>query len=146
MAEIVLDGTGVLAIVREFVAAGMAQHVAVNQERETSSFAGPRDHALIASHRKRCETFGHEHIDALGRLTLKTAQGAQLFPADWMNARRAAFGTSYVQFAGREVDIVPAQGDQLRSPQTVPIGYQEGRSVPMPPPVVTGSVDQLFDL
>jgi hypothetical protein len=63
-----------------------------------------------------------------------------------VNAGRAALGAPNVQFAGREVDIVPAQGNQLRSPQTVPIGYQDGRSVSVAPSVVTGSVDQLFDL
>jgi hypothetical protein len=48
MAVVVLDRSGVLAVVRKRVAAGMAQHVAINEEREPSSLAGPSDHALIA--------------------------------------------------------------------------------------------------
>ena len=48
MPEVVLDCTGVLAVVCEFVAAGMPQHVAVNEEAEARGFANPRDHALIA--------------------------------------------------------------------------------------------------
>src|SRR5215470_20153185 len=46
--EVMLDCPGVLAIVCELVAAGMAQHVAVNEEGEARGFASPRDHALIA--------------------------------------------------------------------------------------------------
>jgi len=42
------DGSGVVAIVGELVAAGMAQHVAVNEEGEAGGFASPRDHALSA--------------------------------------------------------------------------------------------------
>ena len=45
--KVVLDCTGVLAIVCELVAAGMAQHVAVNEEVEAGGLASPRDHALI---------------------------------------------------------------------------------------------------
>ena len=50
MPEIVLNGAGVLAIVRHFLFTGMAQHVAMHREREARSFASPCDHALIASH------------------------------------------------------------------------------------------------
>ena len=46
--KVVLDCPGVLAIVCELVAAGMPQHVAVNEEGEARGFASPRDHALIA--------------------------------------------------------------------------------------------------
>jgi len=62
-----------------------------------------------------------------------------------VNAGRAALGAPNVQFPGREVDIVPAQGNQLRSPQTVPIGYQEGRGVAMAPAVFRRSLNQLLD-
>ena len=46
--EVVLDCPGVLAIVCQLVAAGMPQHVAVNEEGEARGPASPRDHALIA--------------------------------------------------------------------------------------------------
>jgi hypothetical protein len=44
----VLDCTGVLAVVCELVAAGMPQHVTVNEEGEARGLASPRDHALVA--------------------------------------------------------------------------------------------------
>ena len=48
VAEVVLDCPCVLAIVCELVAAGMPQHVTVNEEGEARGLASPRDHALIA--------------------------------------------------------------------------------------------------
>ena len=39
VAEIVLDGSGVLAVIGQLVAAAMSQHVAVGEERETGSLA-----------------------------------------------------------------------------------------------------------
>ena len=43
--KVVLDCAGVLAIVCELVAAGMPQHVTVNEEGEARGLASPRDHA-----------------------------------------------------------------------------------------------------
>ena len=49
MAEIVLDRSRILAVIGEFVAAGMAQHVAVNEEAEACTLASSGHHALITS-------------------------------------------------------------------------------------------------
>jgi ABC transporter substrate binding protein len=46
--KVVLDCPSVLAVVCELVAAGMPQHVAVNEEGEARGLASTRDHALIA--------------------------------------------------------------------------------------------------
>jgi hypothetical protein len=58
VAEIVLNGAGVLAVVGELVAARMAEHVRVDQEREARGLASPRNHALIASHAQGCQALG----------------------------------------------------------------------------------------
>jgi hypothetical protein len=50
MAKVVLDRPGVLPIVRKFVAAAMAQRVAVNEERESGSLTSTGNHALIPGH------------------------------------------------------------------------------------------------
>jgi hypothetical protein len=50
VAQIVLDCPRILAVIGQLVAAAMAQHVAVDQEREACCLSGPGDHALIASH------------------------------------------------------------------------------------------------
>ena len=75
MAEIVLDRSRVLAIVGELVAARMAQHMAVNEERKACSLASASNHALIAGHAKRCQALGNKHIGAGFRLTLEPSQG-----------------------------------------------------------------------
>src|SRR5262245_37541353 len=62
--KVVLDRPGVLAIVCELVAAGMAQHVAVNEEGEACGLASPRDHALIAGNAERRQAFGNKHVGA----------------------------------------------------------------------------------
>ena len=53
MAEVVLNCAR--AIVCELLTAAMAQHVRVDREREASSLAGPRHHALITGHAQRCQ-------------------------------------------------------------------------------------------
>ena len=53
--KVVLDRPGVLAVVCELVAAGMPQHVTVNEEGEARGLANPRDHALIAGNAQGCQ-------------------------------------------------------------------------------------------
>jgi hypothetical protein len=52
-------------------------------------------------------------------------EGTALFGSDRMNGGQAAFGTSYVQLAGAEVDVVPPQGNQLTGTQ--PNGDRQAR-------------------
>ena len=40
------------------------RHVAVDEERETSSLARPRHHALVASNAQRRATLTDEHVSA----------------------------------------------------------------------------------
>src|SRR5262245_61635252 len=108
-----LDCPRVLAVVGELVAAAVPQHVAVNEEREARGLASPCDHALIASHAQRRQALRNKHVDAPGRLTLQTPQGAYFLPADRMHASSAALGPTDVQFAGSEIDVIPAQGHEL---------------------------------
>src|SRR5262245_35600924 len=68
--KVVLDRPGVLAVVCQLVAAGMAQHVAVNEKGEARGLASPRDHALIAGNAEGCQALTDEHIDACRGLTL----------------------------------------------------------------------------
>jgi hypothetical protein len=63
-----------------------------------------------------------------------------------MHTRHAALGTTDVQLAGGEVDIVPTQRHQLTRPQAVAVGDQDGSSVPMAPAIFPGRLDQPLDL
>ena len=106
MAKVVLDCPGVLAVVGELVAAGMPQHVAVDEEREAGSLTSPCDHALIASHAQRRQAFGDERVGAGWSFTLEPAQARSSLPSNRMNAGFPALGAPHVQLAGGKVDIV----------------------------------------
>jgi hypothetical protein len=58
-----------------------------------------------------------------------------------MDARFPALGTAYMQLPILKVDVVPTQRHQLAGAQTVAIGQQDRRSIPVPPAVV---VDGIF--
>ena len=45
-----------------------------------------------------------------------------------------------------EVDLIPAQVDQLTDPQAVPIGDEDHGGVAVTPAVLAGRLDQLLDL
>ena len=64
--KVVLDCTGVLTVICELVAAGMPQHVTVNEEGEAGGLASPRDHALIAGNAEGCQ----DNPDALKELAV----------------------------------------------------------------------------
>jgi Bacterial extracellular solute-binding protein, family 7 len=68
--KVVLDCTGVLAVVCELVAAGMPQHVTVDEKWESGGLASPRDHALIAGNAEGCQALTDEDMDACRGLTL----------------------------------------------------------------------------
>ena len=65
--EVVLDCPRVAAIVGELVAAGMAQHVRMNLEREAGLDAKPSDHPTKAADGEWRPAFGHEHVRRLLR-------------------------------------------------------------------------------
>jgi hypothetical protein len=62
VAEIGLDGASVVSVVGELEAAGVPQHVGVNEEGEFRSHARPGNHALISGCGKRCATFRDEDV------------------------------------------------------------------------------------
>jgi hypothetical protein len=62
VAQVTLNGPRVLPVIGKLVAAGMAQHVAVDQETEFCGHASPSHHALVASHTERCATLADEHV------------------------------------------------------------------------------------
>src|SRR5665213_225740 len=73
VSEIMLDCAGVAAIVGEFIAAGMAQHVRMNLEREAGLDAQPCNHPTKAADGERRTAFGQEHIARLWHFLLEPA-------------------------------------------------------------------------
>ena len=83
MTEIVLNCPRVVPVIGELVAAGMPQHVAVDQERETSRLAGTGNHPLIARNAQWRTPFGNEDVDARG-FPLQPAQRSQFLRRQWL--------------------------------------------------------------
>ena len=75
------------------------------------------------------------------------ACAARGFPAPISDARwHLRPCPAYMQAPGGEVDVVPAQCHQLRGPETVAVGVQDSRGVPMPRAVLLGGLDEALDL
>src|SRR5215472_5452029 len=146
VAEISLDGARVVAVVGELEPAGMPQHVGMHQEREFRSHARPGNHALISSCGQRRATLRDKDVWGRWSFAQELAQRAA-FPRRYrMHAGIPALGPAYMQAAGGQIDVVPAQRHQLRGPETMAVSDQDSRGVPMPRAVVLGGLDELLDL
>jgi len=79
VSKVSLKGTGIVALVGQGEAAGMAQHVRVRLEAELGGLAGTLDHAREPGRAEGRAALGCEHEGRLGLLlALELAQGAQL--------------------------------------------------------------------
>jgi hypothetical protein len=86
VAQVTLNGPRVLPVIGKLVAAGMTQHVAMNQEREFGSLSHPVNHPLIACNAKRGAALAHEDVQRLDRsLPLQPPRSARisLLPIGW---------------------------------------------------------------
>jgi hypothetical protein len=63
-----------------------------------------------------------------------------------MHAGIPALGPTHVQAPDGEVDVVPAQRNDLRGSEAMAVGYQDRRGVPMPRAVLFGGLDEPLDL
>jgi len=64
--EVVLQGPGVMAIVREFEPTGMAKHVRVDGEWHLGGLPDTLDEAMEADGADRPTAFGNEHLGVSG--------------------------------------------------------------------------------
>jgi hypothetical protein len=146
VAEIGLDGAGVVAVVGELEPAGMPQHVRMHQEREFRRHARPGDHALISGYGQRGAALRDEDVWGRCGFAQELAQRAA-FPRRYrMHAGIPALGPAYMQAPGDKVDVVPAQCHQLRGPKAVALSDQDRRGVAMPRAVLVGGLDEPLDL
>jgi len=109
VAQVRLKAPGIVPLVGQRKAAGMAQHMGMRLELEPGRFAGALDHAGEACGRKRSAALRRKDE---GRfrflLALKPAEGAHLVAADRVRAGRALLGPADGQGCRIEIDLVPA--------------------------------------
>src|SRR3954447_13722169 len=130
VAEPLLNGSRVMAIVGQLKSTGMAQHVRVDREGELGRRADARELLAEAGRGHRRQALGGEHVGR-GRhlLTVQATQRAQLAAAQDVRRRPTLLETADVHEALVEVDHVPAQADQLGDAQAVPVGDEDHGAV-----------------
>jgi hypothetical protein len=118
----------------------------VQLKPETGSDSRSGDQLLKSGNAERRAAFAHEHERTCPGFALETAQRAQLTAGDRVCARRTTFGSADVQTAALEVDLIPAQPDQLGGSQTVSEGNKDHGCIAVAISIVLGGLDQLLDL
>src|SRR5262245_46689085 len=114
MPKVMLQGACVMSVVGEFEPAGMAEHVRMHTERHLGSLPEPRNHSAATDRAHGRSPLTHEDVAAWSLLALKPAQGAKLTAGQWVNRGDAVLEPSDVQPSMHEIDLLPAQGRQLR--------------------------------
>ncbi len=114
MSEVGLQSPRVVPLVGQGVAACVAQHMGMRLERELGFDASTFHHTGKAGSGERAAPFGREHERRLGILfALNPPQCARFVAKDWMGAWCALLDPADVQRGRGEVDLIPAQVDQL---------------------------------
>src|SRR6516164_8203907 len=146
MAEPVLDQPRVMAGVGQGVAASVAQHVSMDPERQLGALANGLHEAVDGVSGKRAAALSLKD-ESTRRIALQLAQHAQFIAANGMHRGLAVLGPADVQcWIAAPLDLRPLQIGDLDSPQAVPEGNQDQRSVPMAVAPQLGGGDQLLDL
>jgi hypothetical protein len=111
------------------------------------NLASSLDHSGEASSREWRTPLRREHEWRLCLLfTLQPPQGAQFVAEDRVRAGRALLDPADVQGGRSEIDLLPAQVDQLGDPKAVPIRHEDHGRIPVAVAVALGGLDQPFDL
>ena len=93
MSQPLLQCAGVMAVMRELVAARMPEHVRVNGEGELGHLADRGEQLAEGRWRHGPAPLGGEHVDALGHLlALQSAKGADLG-----TAKRCTLGRPFLR-------------------------------------------------
>src|SRR5215475_2955678 len=104
-----LQSAGVVAIIGEFEAAGMAQHVRMHGKRHVGDLAEALDEVMEAHGADWSATLANEYMDLARVLAPQLAQSADLIAPNRMNAWHAALGSADMQPALVELDLMPFQ-------------------------------------
>jgi hypothetical protein len=127
MAKIGLQRPRVMPSVGQRKAAGVSQHMRMRLKAELGLHARGLDHAGEASGaERRAALRGEDERRFRLLLALQPPQRPQLVAEDWMGAGRALLDPTNVQGGRPELDLIPAQVNQLARPQAMPVGHQDG--------------------
>ena len=147
MAEVVLEAPGVVAVVRQLVAAGVAQHVRMHREGDAGRLADGRQHLADGGGGEGGAALGQEDVRRERGLAAELAQGPQLVAAHRVGAGDAVLAAADVERGGLQVELFPLEGAQLRHAQAVAVAHQDQGGVAVAVAVpVAGDLHQLGHL
>jgi len=109
VSEIGLKRAGIVAVVRELIATGMAEHMGVSFDPQFRRSGCPFDHPGEARGRKRRAALRDKYERRLRALALMASQGPQLAAGQRMCAGRTVLEAPDMQARGFEVDLLPSQ-------------------------------------
>jgi hypothetical protein len=144
VAHVELDGTGVVAVIGELVAAGMPQHVRVDAKGQLGGNAGALDHLQEPFLAERRPPLAYEHVAVLRLLAQQLAQRPQLLTADRVDALDAVLDPVDVKLSALEVMLLPPELAHVCRSQSVPIRHQDHSRITVAVPVLAGGLHQLL--
>jgi len=136
-----------MPIFSKLVTRRMPKHVRMDWEWEFCSFSSPSDRLQESRSRGGATTLGQENVSRFHILAAELTKGADLLAAQRMDVVDAALGSSDMQSAAVEVNLIPTKAAHFRGAQPVAVCDQDhgGIAVPIAGPLAGGLL-QPFDL
>jgi len=125
VAEVVLQGSRVPAIIGELEPTRMPEHVRVDGELEPGADGKARQHLAEACGGHGGAALGHEDVAAAAIFALESPQRPHFLAAQLMHAGNAVLQAAHMDEAMQKVDLIPGQRAQLGDTQAVPEGDQD---------------------
>lgn len=146
VAEKVLDGASIVTVVGEFEAGRMPKHMRVNRHPELCGNTCPGDDTPEGDFTERRFSLADEHVGGLRFCSRQSAQRPQLRGVQRVSAVDAVFLSAHVKQCILQIDLTPAQGDELADAQSMTVGHPDHRGITMPVPTeLAGDGDELFN-
>ena len=137
MAEVSLDRTSILTSIGKDESTGVPKHTGMNFETNPRRFSGTSNHPVEAADSQRISSLRYED-ERRRRGSVQFSESPELSTAEWMHRWCPILEAIDVEDSSIEVDLLPFQVDELRSPQAVPETDQDGGRVPISPAVCLG--------
>ena len=98
-----------MPVAGELVTGGVPEHVRVNREGELCGLSSSGDCFQESCSRGGTATFGDENVSRFHIFAAQLTQGPDFLAAQWMNVIDPALGSSNVQSAAVQLDLIPPQ-------------------------------------
>jgi hypothetical protein len=119
VAEVVLDRARVLAVVGELEARRVAEHVRVDRHADGGGLAGTGHNLPKRGVGHRALAVGGENVGGVGLAALELAERAELRAVEGVGRRDPVLAAADVEEALAEIDLLPAQRDELADAEAV---------------------------